>query len=282
VRFTLRTAPDQRVDLSPLTPDRLSGLAPPAIERIALNTTRAALCVADLFRVRARDPARVLIEGGSARFDGVGAGMSGGEVLLDGEAGLYAGRAMQGGRLEIRGNAGDWAASGLRGGELEIVGDAGERLGGPLPGEREGMAGGTVIVRGSVGARAGDRLRRGLVVIEGDAGASPASRMLAGTLIVCGKAGALAGYLMRRGTLILAEPPESLPPTFVAAGGGDLVFVRLLARMLEPDSRRAAQLLAGRMRRFAGDTAVLGKGEILLPERPALAEHEGGSRAASE
>jgi len=265
VRFTLRRAPDQRVDLSPLTPQRLNGLALSAIECIALATTRAPLSVADLFRVRMRDPARVAIEGGSPRFDNVGEGMSDGEVLLDGEAGLYAGRLMTGGRLEIRGNAGPWAASGLRGGFLEIAGNAAERLGGPLAGERAGMAGGTVIVRGGAGERPGDRLRRGLIVIEGDAGAHAGSRMIAGTVIVCGEAGRLPGYLMRRGTLVLAALPDPLPPTFVALGGGDLVFARLLARALEPHSPRAARLLTGRMQRFAGDMAVLGKGEIMLP-----------------
>jgi len=260
----LRAPPEQRLDLSPLTPERIAGLDQPAIERIALQTTRAPAAVADVFRVRMGDPARIAIEGGSPRFDNVGAAMGGGEILLDGEAGLYAGRRMGGGRLEIRGDAGPWAASGLLGGTVEIGGDAGERLGGPLAGERSGMAGGVLIVRGNAAERAGDRLRRGLIVIEGDAGACPGSRMVAGTLIVCGEAGRLPGYLMRRGTLVLARSSAPLPPTFVPVGGADLVFFRLLARALAPLSRRAARLLAGPAQRFAGDMAVLGKGEILL------------------
>ena len=265
MRFTLRAPPEQRLDLSPLTPDRLAGLDAKAIERIALNTTRAPLCVADVFRVRGGDPAHAVIEGGSSRFDNVAEGMTNGEVLLDGDAGLCAGRSMAGGRLEIRGSVGPWAASGLRGGRIEIAGDAGERLGGPLAGERTGMSGGIVVVAGNAGERAGDRLRRGLIVVEGDAGASPGSRMIAGTLIVCGDARPLPGYLMRRGTLVLARTPEPLPPTFVAVGGHDLLFLRLLARVLQPLSRRAARLLAGRAERFVGDMSVLGKGEILVP-----------------
>jgi formylmethanofuran dehydrogenase subunit C len=265
VRFTLRAAPDQRLDLSPLTPDRLAGLDVKAVERIALNTTRAPLCVADVFRVAEGDADRVVIEGGSARFDNVGKGMSRGEVLLDGAAGLYAGRAMCGGRLQIRGNAGPWAASGLLGGRIEIGGDAGEHLGGSAPGERTGMAGGEVIVRGNAGERAGDHLRRGIIVVEGDAGEAPGSRMIAGTLIVCGGAGRLAGYLMRRGTLVLAQGAEPLPPTFVPVDGGpDLLFLRLLASALESMSQRAAGVVRGPLRRFAGDMAVLGKGEIFV------------------
>lgn len=264
MRFTLRAPPDQRLDLSPLTPDRLADLDVKAVERLALNTTRAPLCVADIFRVRGGNADQIAIEGGSARFDYVGRGMTRGELVVEGDAGFAAGRDMGGGRLQIRGNVGPWAASGLRAGQIDIAGDAGERLGGPLAGERLGMAGGVVVVGGNAGERAGDRLRRGLIVIEGAAGRSPASRMIAGTLIVCGDAGGLPGYLMRRGTLVLARAPDPMPPTFVAVGGDGLVFLRLLARTLLAMSPRAARLLRGPIRRFAGDMAVLGKGEMLV------------------
>ncbi len=268
MRFTLRAQPDQRLDLAPLTPDRLAGMDAGSIERIALNTTRVPVCVADVFTVKDGDPARVIIEGGSSRFDNVGETMSSGELLLEGDAGIRAGRAMSAGRLEIRGNAGPWAASGLRGGRIEIAGDVGERLGGSLPGERTGMAGGMVVVRGNSGERAGDHLRRGTIVVEGDAGASPASRMIAGTVIICGASGKLPGYLMRRGTLVLGRIAGPLPPTFVPVGGRDLLFFGLLARALEQLSPRAAALLRGQSQRFAGDMAVLGKGEVFVTKLP--------------
>lgn len=264
MRFTLRAQPEQRLDFSPLTPDRLANLDAKAVERLALNTTRSPVCVADIFRVRGSNIEQIAIEGGSGRFDYVGHGMTRGELVVEGDAGFAAGCGMAGGRLLIRGNAGPWAASGLRGGQIEIARDAGERLGGPLAGERIGMSGGVVVVGGNAGERAGDRLRRGLIVIEGAAGRSPASRMIAGTLIVCGEAGALPGYLMRRGTLVLGQVPDPMPPTFVAVGGEGLVFLRLLVRTLLTISPRAARLLRGPIRRFAGDMAVLGKGEIVV------------------
>ena len=130
-------------------------------------------------------------------------------------------------------------------------------------GESAGMRGGFVIVRGSAGARAGDKLRRGTIVIEGDAGEYAGSRMIAGTLIVCGTAGALPGYLVRRGTLVLSRP-AALPPTFIDCGVHELVALRLLSAFLEPSSARAASLLRKDLRRFAGDMAVLGKGEIFM------------------
>ncbi|HTW28971.1 MAG TPA: formylmethanofuran dehydrogenase subunit C [Acetobacteraceae bacterium] len=266
LRLTLRSDPEQRLDLSPLVPHRLAGMDAGAIERLALNTTRRPVVVGDLFRLRPGDPARLAITGGSERFDEVGAGMQGGELVLDGDAGFGAGRGMVAGTLRIAGSAGDHAACDLRGGTIEIAGDAGAFLGGARPGERGGMRGGTVLVLGDAGARAGDHLRRGLIVIEGHAGDHPGSRMVAGTLVVCGTAGALPGYLLRRGTLVLGRAP-SLSPTFVDSGATDPVFARLLARLLRPVSQRAARLAATATRRLAGDMAVLGKGELLLPDR---------------
>ncbi len=267
-RFLLRGPPDTRLDLSPLIPERLVGLDQAAIERIELGTKRASRRVGDVFRVQIPDglaaSGTVVIEGGSHRFDRVGSGMAEGTLVLEGDAGQYAGRMMSGGRLEIRGNAGDWAGSRLSGGWLEIGGNAGTCLGGPLAGELTGMAGGTLLVRSSAAARAGDRLRRGLMVIEGATGPHPGSRMIAGTLIVCGRSGALPGYLMRRGTLVLGSP-GALLPTFVPTGAAALPFLRLLAAAVSAASPKAARLVGRAVTRFMGDTATLGKGEIMIP-----------------
>ena len=265
LRFILRAEPEQRLDLSPLVPNRLAKLSQAEIERLPLGTTRAPVLVGDAFRVGMGGAEQVTIEGGSPRLDGVGEGMTSGTIVLDGDAGLRAGRRMRGGRLEVRGNAGHWAASGMQGGQIEIAGDCGDFLGGPLAGEVEGMAGGAVVVRGNAGARAGDRLRRGIVVVEGRAGPLAASRLIAGTVVVCGGAGTMPGSLMRRGTVLLGGAVPKLLPTFVPVGqaeGG--VFPVLLARALGPLSPAAARLARAPTRRFAGDTASLGKGEIWL------------------
>ena len=169
--------------------------------------------------------------------------------------------------MRIEGSAGPFAGSGLRGGLLEVAGDVGERLGGPLAGETEGVNGGTIHVRGQAGARAGDRLRRGFVLIEGAAGDYAGSRMIAGTLLIGGKAGALPGYLMNRGTILLADGVETMSPTFRDCGVFDLVVARLLAAHVEPISARLGAVLRAPLRRFAGDLAALGLGEIFTPSQ---------------
>ncbi len=265
LRFTLRAEPAQRLDLSPLVPERLAKLSQAEIERLPLGTTRTPALVGDAFRVAMGEADEVRIEGSSPRLDGVGESMASGKIVLEGDAGLRAGRQMRGGRLEVRGNAGHWAASGIQGGEIDIAGNCGDFLGGPLAGEVEGMAGGAVVVRGNAGGRAGDRLRRGVIVVEGRAGTLAASRLIAGTVVVCGGAGAMPGSLMRRGTVLLGGAVPELLPSFVPldeAEGG--VFRALLARALQPLSPAAAALARAPARRFGGDMASLGKGEILV------------------
>ncbi len=260
----LRAAPEQRLDLSPLTPTRLAGKSVREISDIELQTTRIAVRVGDLFDVSDGTAEHIVVEGGSERFDRVGEALSTGSITVHGDVGHRAGREMAGGRLAIEGNSGPWTASRMTAGFIEISGDVGDRLGGPLAGETEGMNGGLVVVRGRAGGRAGDRLRRGVLIVEGEAGDDAGSRMLAGTLIVHRCGGARTGYLMRRGTIVVGASRDGLGSTFVDCGAHDLTAYRLMAAYVRDASPRSAELLRGSRRRFAGDTAVLGKGEIFV------------------
>jgi formylmethanofuran dehydrogenase subunit C len=263
----LRAAPEQRLDLSPLTPGRLAGKSGLEIARLELQTTRRPVCVGDIFDISDGSAQNIVIEGGSERFDCVGDGMDSGAILVNGDVGGRAARQMAGGNLKINGDAGHWAASGMTAGFVEITGNVGDRLGGPLAGEMQGMNGGMVVVRGDAGERAGDRLRRGVMIIEGNAGADTGSRMLAGTLIVSGVSGPRTGYLLRRGTLVVGATQADLGPTFVDSGVQDLVALRLMAAFISESSRSAAQLLRRPLYRFVGDMALLGKGEIFVATR---------------
>jgi formylmethanofuran dehydrogenase subunit C len=265
--FSLRQRPDQRLDLSPLVPHLLSGKTAAQIERVQLQTTCYRVNVGDVFRLRIGDAGRIRIEGASERFDHIGQGMTGGEVVVDGDVGIQAGRLMTGGRLILRGNTGPWAASGMKDGVIEILGATDAYLGGPLAGEMTGMRGGVVVVRGSAGERAGDRMRRGTIIIEGEAGSYAGSRMIAGTLIVAKKAGPLPGFLMKRGSIVLGGGCVLMSPTFTDCGHHELLAMRLWAMLIYPHSQRAASLLQRPLQRLAGDMAVLGKGEIFIGSR---------------
>jgi formylmethanofuran dehydrogenase subunit C len=263
--LTLKQPPPHRCDLSSLTPDRLAA-GPGTIERVDIRTTRQPLFIGDVFSVRPGDAENIVIEGGSERFDNLGAGMNQGSVRVTGDLGQKAGRGMKGGTISVTGSVGRLAGSGMSAGRLEIAGDAGDLVGAPLPGEASGMTGGVIRVRGNAGARVGDRMRRGLIAIEGDAGEHLASRMFGGTIVCFGGAGALPGYLMTRGTVMIGKGASSLSPTFIDTGVHELVALRLIARWLIDEGIEGGSLAAARLRRLVGDTATLGKGEIFVPE----------------
>jgi formylmethanofuran dehydrogenase subunit C len=263
--FTLRARPDQRLDLSPLTPGRLKNLSLKDIAGLELQTTKWRVTAGEVFQIQEGDPADLRFEGGSERLDCVGHAMTDGSLTMDGDVGSQAGRWMSGGVLDIRGNAGPWVGSGMKGGHIAIAGNAGDWLGGPLAGELAGMRGGLIHVKGNAGREAGHRLRRGMIAIEGNAGPYAGRAMIAGTLVIGGRAGALPGYLMRRGTVVLSQLPEELSPTFNYCGRAELIFARLLQAELRDMNVKTASLLAKPLRRYAGDLAAGGKGEILLP-----------------
>ncbi len=264
--LALKHDPRQRVDLSPLTPDRLAGLDRDRIATLELASGNQTLRVGDVFDLAGDDVSDIVILNASAKLDRIAAAMTHGRITVEGDAGAYLGMGMAGGEIEVGGNAGAYAASGMAGGSLHVRGDAGDFLAAAAPGEQRGMSGGDVIVGGNAGDRAGERMRRGMVLIEGTAGSYCGCGMIAGTIAVAGAVGANPGYAMRRGTLLLRRMPERLLPTFNDCGEHELGFLRLLLRAWSTLPSEFARLAANadRVRRFVGDIANGGKGEILI------------------
>lgn len=262
--FRLKAPPHQRVDVSPLTPESLHGLGIADIVRVPLVLGNERAVVGEIFDVTAGDATDIVFRNASDRLDFIGAGLSAGSISVEGDAGAYVGRGMRGGTLRVGGSAGPGAASQMSGGTLTIAGNAGDFLGGARPGEMRGMNGGTVIVRGSAGDRAGDRMRRGVIAIAGGTGAYAASRMIAGTIVVLGAVGVYPGLDMKRGTLLMRAAPARMLPTFADAGVHDLGFLRLLARSFDAEGGRMLHDLGTRVRRYVGDAAAGGRGEILV------------------
>jgi formylmethanofuran dehydrogenase subunit C len=255
------------VDLSPLIPERLAVLSRARIERLELVTGNQRVLVGDLFTVAGDPGLAVEIRDACDLLEAVGAGMSRGELVVRGDVGDGLALGMTGGSITVHGSAGAFAASGLREGSVRITGDAGDFLGGARPGDHQGMRGGVVLVGGNAGDRAGDRMRRGALLIEGNAGDYCASRMVAGTLAVRGTVGRFPGLAMRRGTLLLQRPPAALPPTFNESGTFTFTFLTLLARAWRtlPGPYGKLPDCGLQYRRYLGDLANNGRGEVLIP-----------------
>ena len=77
----LRTGPNQRLDLSPLTPAALAGLKPKDIHALAIGTTREAVTVGDAFKLKGTDVAKLRFIGTDARCDRIGQGLTEGEEV---------------------------------------------------------------------------------------------------------------------------------------------------------------------------------------------------------
>lgn len=262
--FSLRPGVPFTVDCSLLTPERLAGRSRQEIEHLALASGSREASVGDLFQVGGDDTQSITFTG-NGRLAGVGSGMKQGTIVVEGDAGDYAGDAMSGGRLVVSGSAGAFAGSGMSGGRLEIAKDAGAFLGGARPGERRGMRGGLITVAGSAGDRVADRMRRGLIVVNGNVGSYCASRMIAGTVVVRGAVGAAPGFGMKRGTLLLDHQPQTLLATFQDSGTFDWLWLTLLERHLKKEPAASAVVpLVTRRRRYCGDLAEGGGGEILI------------------
>lgn len=262
--FSLRSAPAHPLDLSALIPSKLAGLSLGEIERISLGDDPKSARVGDVFAVSGTLGDGLAISGGSPFLDYVGAGLDGGTVTVEGAIGSYGGRGMKDGKLVIGGDAGAYLASTAKGGIIHVKGSAGDFLGGVRPGDKFGMLGGTVVVGGNVGQRAGERMRRGVIVVKGKFGPAAGSRMVGGTLWTETGFGPLPGPLLRRGTLIGPSVDELLP-TFADCGRIDPVILRILSRYVAQTlGPLAPKALPGMVRKYAGDQATIGKGELLL------------------
>lgn len=249
------------LDVSALT----TGLTRAEIERIALTPFAApadARPAGEWFEVRGDDPSHLLFEGDCGTLSRLGADLRDGRITVAGDIGDELGLGMSGGAIHVQGRAGHFAGARMQGGVIDIAADCGDFPGGAPEGDRQGMAGGLLRVRGNAGDRAGDRMRRGVLVIEGSAGDFLGSRMLAGTVIVNGAAGRHPGYGLKRGTLLLTRAPAQLPPYFNDCGVQEFGFLTLLSAALDGLVAFPAQ---GNWRRWCGDLAEGGFGEILAP-----------------
>jgi formylmethanofuran dehydrogenase subunit C len=245
--LTLRTQPGGPVLAAPLIPAALRGLNASAVAALDLRCGGQTVAVGDLFEVSGAgsEEEQLVLAGDLRRFDGVGAGMSSGEI-------------------EVRGDVGAWAGADMAGGVLRIFGDTGDRLAGAYPGARAGMTGGEIVVSGDAGEEAGAGMRRGLVVVGGRTRSGAGLRMLAGTMIALGGIGEEAGLGNKRGSLVSGRPVEPLPAYAFATRFQPPALRLQLRRARELGLTVGDALLRGTWARWSGDRTELTRGEILI------------------
>lgn len=267
IQLVLKDVPSVPLEAEAICPDRIAGLSAGEIEALPVFLGKRQLRLDDFFHVDAQGGGDDQIElvGDLAKVKWIGRAMSRGWIAVRGNAGMHLGAYMSGGTIEVTGHASDWVGAEMTGGTIRVGGNAGGQIGAAYRGSLEGMRGGTIVVEGSVGLEVGMRMRRGLIAVRGMARDFVGLQMKGGTILLGGGAELRTGAWMKRGTII-SLGPLSLLPTFLPACAYDPTFARLFSRRLEGLIGWPLPFggPAGHYERYTGDTAVPGKGEILL------------------
>lgn len=265
IALTLRRPLDRPIDASQLALDHWSELDAGDIARRGVRVAGIGLApLGELFDVKGGRARRIRFVGDLTMVEGLGTGLDGAELVIEGSVGREVGARMKSGRVEVRGNAGWGAGLEMAGGRLEIQRDAAARVGGAPLGAKRGMTGGEIVVRGSAGPEAGASMRRGLVVIGGDADEGAGRATIAGTVVVLGAVGPNPGQWSKRGSIIALGSIQPIP-TYRYACTYRPQYVSLLFQYLAKQWRLplTREHVNGLYRRYSGDLAELGAGEIL-------------------
>jgi len=104
------------------------------------------------------------------------------------------------------------------------------------------------------------RMKRGVIAVRGPVRDFAGLQMKGGSLFLLGGAEIRTGAWMVRGTIVSLTPLPLLP-TFCYGCTYLPTFLRLYARWLQA---RGFEIPLGQYARYSGDSAVPGKGEILI------------------
>lgn len=268
--LTVKERPHVPLEAEVLTPDVIAPLGHDAVRALPVLLGKRQYRLDDFFAVEGPASEELEIRGNVGRVKWIGRAMTRGRITIHGDAGMHLGAYMKGGTIEVTGNASDWVGAEMTGGLIRIHGNAGGQIGAAYRGSLSGMKDGTILIGGSAGIEVGMRMRRGIIAVTGPVRDFAGLQMKGGTLVLLGGAEIRTGAWMTRGTIVSLKP-IALLPTFASACTYNPPFLRLYARHLKTlGIALPHEGQDGMYRRYTGDAAVPGKGEILVwqPPRP--------------
>jgi formylmethanofuran dehydrogenase subunit C len=265
--LTMKNAPEVPLEADAIRPERFEGLGAAQAAAIAVLYGNRRAQLGDFFGIEGQGDGEVRLVGDCRRVKRIGAGMTRGRLVIDGDVGMHLGAGMSGGTIVVKGNAGDLLGVEMLGGVIEVMGNAGHLVGSAIRGGAVGVGGGEIIVHGNVGNETGSGMRRGLIAVGGNAGDFTGVNLLAGTVVVLGELGWRSGAGMKRGSIVSARSADVLP-TFSYACTYRPVMLRLvLAHLRQRGLPVTDAHLSGRYGRWCGDAVEMNRGEILLLEQ---------------
>lgn len=211
------------VEAETITPDIFSDKSKEEIEELSLYLGNKVVKLREIFDVSVEgsstgiDDVKIIIKGNAYRIKRIGEGMTGGEILVEGNVDMRCGSTMRGGKITIKGNADSWTGQEMVGGEIIIEGDAGNYIGSGYRGALNGMSGGKITIKGNAGLYLGEKMNGGEIVVEKDADMLAGLEMSGGKITIKGNA-IMPGGEMTGGDIIVMGTVIDRLPTFKYLG----------------------------------------------------------------
>lgn len=276
LRLVPKKMPSLPIEAEVISPDSVVGRTQKAVSALPVHIGNMKYILGDFFKISGKiteNPSDqlIVISGEVPNVKYIGADMTTGRILVEGCVGMHVGAKMKGGELIVTGDAGDWAGAEMKGGLLRIHGNAGNQLGAAYRGSPEGMTGGCIVVGGNVGVEAGSFMRRGMIIIQGDVKPFLGVHMNGGEIFVFGKSAKRLGAEAKGngGFIACFGEVEAILPTYIHDTTYRPDFMKLYLRQLRDQLgiEQAGEYLQTSFRRYRGDLAVGGLGEILVAEK---------------
>ena len=238
------------VEMDKIIPEKVQELSAEEIKNIELPQGRTTITVGELFDVEVKESEtpKLVIKNSTAKLKRIGEKMTTGEIVVEGDAGMYVGVEMKGGKIVVNGNADSWAGQNMKGGEIIIKGDAKDYVGSAYRGDWRGMSGGTIIVEGNAGNEIGEYMKGGKIHIKGNVGLLAGIHLSGGIIIIDGDAEARAGGEMIKGAIVINGKLEGILPSFKFEGIVENPVIKL-------SKKDAGTPLTGKYYKFSGDYA---------------------------
>ncbi len=269
VILSLKEAPEIPLEADTITPTHFAGKGVKDIGEIPIQRGNEVLKLKDFFDISGEsgstpDETEILIKGDLRKVKMIGKGMNGGQIIVEGDVGMYLGAEMVAGRIHVKGSVGPWAAAEMEGGNIQIEGDAGDYLCSGYRGTPEGMKGGRVYIAGNVGREMAAHMRKGFIAVKGNVGAQSAIRMMGGTIIVVGDMAERVGVQATKGMIFCLGKLDSLFPTYKFSGSSEREFINIYLRYLKerrPDFLSENIDSSEKWVKYMGDFAEASPGE---------------------
>jgi formylmethanofuran dehydrogenase subunit C len=246
------------VEAKCIKPNEFSGKSIEEIAKLPIWEGNRKRALGELFKIKGESSVKpeecsIRIFGDLSRVRGIGAEMSMGEIIAEGNVGMRLGEEMKGGKILVKGDADSWVGSMMEAGTIEVMGDAGDYVGAPYRGSTAGMKGGMIIVHGNAGYEVGCFMKGGIIKIHGNVGQFVGIRMRDGTILVEGDSEGRVGAGMLEGKIILCGYVPSVLPTFTIDS-------------IRPNVKVNEERVTGPFYRFVGDLADGGDGKLFISQ----------------